>query len=172
MNPIPLVAFTGLAHAGKTTCAEHLQRTRGFTNFSFADPFKKMLSALVDITDKDATPDVLCGKTVRYAMQSLGTEWGRHLIGQDIWLRASKIQIEVLRAFGVIGITCDDVRFDNEAMLIRELGGVVIEIIRPGLPRMDHPSEAGVSAHLIDHRIIAEDMAALIAGLTLCLKSE
>ena len=49
------------------------------------------------------------------------------------------------------GIVIDDIRFDNEAELVRAMGGVVAEITRPGTIQMTHASEAGVSRHLIDH---------------------
>lgn len=124
-----------------------------------------MLGALVPCHDKDATPDILCGKTVRYALQTLGTEWGRNLIGQEIWLQAARKHIAWLQASGAPGITCDDVRFDNEAELIQELGGVVIELVRPDSVRMDHVSEAGVNSELVSWHIQAADCEGLLARL-------
>ena len=48
-------------------------------------------------------------------------------------------------------IVISDVRFDNEARAIREMGGFVIEIIRPGIKSVKaHSSEGGIDRKLID----------------------
>lgn len=159
-----LIGFTGLAQAGKTTCANWMRDKFGFIRLSFAGPLKRMVAVLTDERDKDAAPDVLCGKTLRYAYQTLGTEWGRMLMGDDIWLRAARLEIERYRG-GCPGLTFDDLRFDNELELIREMGGIVIRLERPGLTRMDHVSEAGVSASLVDVAISAETPEQLIEQL-------
>lgn len=67
------------------------------------------------------------GVTSRYAQITIGTEWGRELISQDLWSNAW--------AAGVTdgeSVMNDSVRFPNEAAAIRGLGGVVIMIKRPG----------------------------------------
>lgn len=160
-----LIAFTGAAQSGKTTCARWLWDKFGFSTFSFAAPLKRMLATLCPIDDKEARPHVLCGKTVREAMQTLGTEWGRNCIGGEIWLRAAKVEIEHLQSIGVPGVACDDVRFDNEAEMIRGLGGIVVALKRPGMPRMQHASEAGIRPDLITATISAENGASLIEQL-------
>jgi dephospho-CoA kinase len=149
-----LVAFTGLAQAGKTTAAQAFL-SLGYDRMSFADPIKAMVRCLTPVTDKLATPQELCGKSLREVYQSLGTDWGRNMVGGDIWIRAGRFRIETLLSdvlSGVIrGVVIDDIRFDNEAELIRNMGGTVVEITRPNSVQMDHASEAGVSRHLIDH---------------------
>ena len=85
----------------------------------------------------------LGGHTPRYLMQTLGTEWGRRMISDDIWLRAW-----VKALGGHRNVVVDDVRFPNEAELIRSLGGYIIQIDRPNGPTIDHsdhPSEQGLS---------------------------
>lgn len=161
----PFIGFTGLAQAGKTTCANHLKTTRGFGVLSFAAPLKRMLRALIGDEPKDATPYVLCGQTVRHAMQTLGTEWGRELIGADIWIRAAQAEAERLFLAGFRGLAADDVRFSNEAELIKQMGGTIISILRPGLKPMAHISEAGIDPALVDHRIVAETTEELIEQL-------
>ena len=81
--------------------------------------------------------------TPRYALQTLGTEWGRQL-DENIWLLyadrdAAKRKVE---GFGVV----PDCRFLNEAKFIRDCGGLLIEIVRPGYDGSDAMS-AGVAAH-------------------------
>lgn len=68
----------------------------------------------------------------RIIMQTLGTQWGRELLGEDFWVdRWQDAALAALRR-GVPGIVADDVRFANEAGRIRELGGRVILIRRAG----------------------------------------
>jgi hypothetical protein len=48
-----------------------------------------------------------------------------------------------------MSVVVDDVRFDNEADLIRRLGGVVLGLERDNVLAIDHKSENGVTADLI-----------------------
>ena len=51
-----------------------------------------------------------------------------------------------------------DVRFPNEAEFIQDLGGIVIQIVRPDrkAPKnaLQHTSEAGIPAHLINLTVL------------------
>jgi hypothetical protein len=154
-----IIGFTGVAGSGKSTAAGLLLRHyRGFSLISFADPIRRMLQELgVDSHTlafaKHASSDFLCGRTPRYAMQTLGTEWGRALIGPDIWINASNRRLVHLLDMGSRAVF-DDVRFDNEARMIRDAGGYIVDL-KPagGVERMAHASEAGVSPDLIDATI-------------------
>jgi hypothetical protein len=155
----PIIAFTGLAQSGKTTAANAFISI-GYDRMSFADPLKAMVRSLTSVTDKDARPPELCGKSLREVYQSLGTEWGRGMVGSDIWIRAGQRRLATLmgdvESGAIHGIVLDDVRFSDEASLVRELGGIVIEIARAGVERMAHASEAGISRELIDFTVSNE----------------
>lgn len=155
----PIIAFTGLAQSGKTTAANAFQ-TLGYDKASFADPLKAMVRCLTSCTDKEARPPELCGKTLREVYQTLGTDWGRNMVGGDIWIRAGRARLETLlgdvESDIIRGIVIDDIRFDNEAELVRNMGGVVVEITRASAPQMEHASEAGVSRDLIDYSFANE----------------
>ena len=148
-----VVAFCGVAGSGKSTAADALLE-KGFVRVKFADVLKDMLrtfyrsAGLPDIKieakieghRKELPDPLLCGKTPRYAMQKLGTEWGRVLIGDDFWVNAWKA-----RAALIVGdddrVVCDDVRFANEVRAVHDLGGVVVKMEgRGGIPG-DHVSE-------------------------------
>jgi hypothetical protein len=149
----PLIGFHGLAGAGKSTAADYLG-TLGYAKVSFADPLRSMLSTLgVSYDDMRSRKNVphaaLCAQTPRRALQTLGTEWGRKLIGDNIWVEAAIRRANALRDQGV-PVVFDDVRFDNEANAIRGAGGVIVKLERPGLVKMDHVSEAGVNEIYID----------------------
>lgn len=115
----------------------------------FAKPLKDMLRVLLDAQGidgetrermiegdlKEVPTPYLMGETPRYAMQTLGGEWGRDRIHEDLWANVA--------VRGVDGPTVfDDVRHNNEAAAIRSMGGVVICLSRPGVTRQsDHKSE-------------------------------
>jgi len=119
----PIVGLSGLIGSGKTFAAEHLSYTRGFYIIRFAKGLKSMLHAIglkVEHTQghlKEVPCDLLQGKTPRYAMQTLGTEWGRELIGDDIWVSVWENRLPDQ----AIGVVCDDCRFLNEAEAVMRI---------------------------------------------------
>lgn len=104
------------------------------------------------------------GATPRLLMQTLGTEWGRDKIYSDLW-----IDLFELRAKLFDWVVCTDVRFLNEAAVIRELGGTLIKIDaeeRLG-PNLDpHPSEQEMA--LIEADYVIENNGTLEDFLTTC----
>lgn len=138
MRGITIIGVMGAKGSGKSELSKHLTSKHGFIRIRFADALKDMLKNLglteaqVDGDQKEEPLPFLCGKTPRWAMQSLGTEWGRNLIGQDIWVHATQQKILSLsmgRKSRVIII--DDMRFPNEVAMIREMGGMVWRVRRP-----------------------------------------
>lgn len=147
---------------------------RGLRLISFADPLKRMLQAITLVTDKHSKPAVLCGRTVREALQTLGTEWGRRQIGEEIWVQCAAESVknavnEYYEGFNH-GIAIDDCRFDNEAQAMRLLGATIIKIERDQEEVMEHESEKGVSSSLIDFSILnnKSEEALEEAVLSLC----
>ncbi len=52
---------------------------------------------------------------------------------------------------GLPGVVFTDCRFVNEAQLVKDVGGLVIQIARQAAkPIASHVSEAGIPAHLVD----------------------
>lgn len=124
-----IIGITGLIGSGKSFAADHFVAKHGFCRKKMASPLKNMLRA-VGLTDehieghlKEKPCDLLCGATPRHAMQTLGTEWGRKMIGEDLWVRLWRASIESLDR-----VVVDDVRFANEAQAVRDAGGVVIRV--------------------------------------------
>lgn len=163
-----VVALTGLAGAGKSTLADHLIKTHGYTRVKFAGPLKSMLYAIglsesqIEGDLKETPAALLQGKTPRYAMQTIGTEWGRAFMGPGFWTGLwHSIASDVLDNGG--RVVTDDVRFDNEADMVRDMGGVVFEVKgRGGIPG-GHVSEAGVDADVVISNVgtIAELLASV-----------
>lgn len=75
--------------------------------------------------------------TPRLLLQSIGTQWGRMMINPNIWV------LSTLRKWNDNqNWIITDVRFPNEAEAIKERGGVLIKVERPGMKNNDpHPSE-------------------------------
>jgi hypothetical protein len=138
-----LFGLTGAAGCGKDTIAQVMigLDEYEFTRVAFADPLKDVMRVLgIDGNDrsiKELPHDILCGKSPRYAMQTLGTEWGRDLIGPDIWVRCAKRKIELAMASG-IDVVVTDVRFDEEADMVRSMGGCIVHVVRPGIAAVAH----------------------------------
>lgn len=130
-----IIGLTGKAGSGKSTAARILSSQMGFCRRPFAYPLKSMLGALGvprDHLDGNAAikemPSILFGgKSLRHAMQTLGTEWGRAQFGEDFWIKMW------LRGLADLGdVVADDVRFANESATIKRLGGFIIRIERQG----------------------------------------
>jgi len=142
-----LIALTGYAGSGKSTVARHLVEAHGFTLVKFAGPLKAMMRCLglgdreIEGDLKEQSHPVLCGKSPRHAMQTLGTEWGRETIGSQLWVNvAVESTLAALDSGGSVVI--DDCRFENECAAVRGLSGEVVQITRPGVGRVnEHPSE-------------------------------
>lgn len=130
-----IIGFMGKKECGKSYAAKYLEHTHNYDRIAFADPIKNMLSvlgldheALWGKTKEHPSP-LLCGRTARHAMQTLGTEWGRNLIHPDLWVRSWLTLVEPVREDTCVVV--EDVRFKNEVDMIKRLKGVVILIDNP-----------------------------------------
>ena len=69
----------------------------------------------------------------------------------DLWVLLMQREWEHVKHSANPRLVITDVRFDNEAMAIREAGGTVWRILREGVAQVNaHVSEAGVRRDLID----------------------
>lgn len=157
--------------SGKTTFAEILERQYGFKIVRFASALKSMTLSLLQqlgmaefdaleiITDPDLkeTPlRELGGKTSRYVMQTIGTEWGRNCMGPDFWVNVAMAKVEKLMAQGR-SVVIDDARFTNEADAIVASGGHMVRIQRPGqIITQLHASEGELNRYPV-HRTVVND---------------
>lgn len=140
-----VIGMNGLKHSGKTEATKVLVRKFGFVEMKFAFWLKAMLRA-IGLTDmeiegamKEESNPMLCGKTNRYAMETLGTDWGRMMIGMDFWVN---LAVDRAKKSALPRIVFSDCRFPNEVKAIREeFGGVVWRLTRPGLVASDAPAE-------------------------------
>lgn len=156
-----IIGLAGPKGSGKTTLANLLVAQYNFYPTSFATPIKAMINALIQYQngynpielahlDKESSTSRLGGRSPRWAMQTLGTEWGRNLIHPDIWIFAWRSHVKNLPR-----ICVDDVRFPNEIETIKSLGGKVIRVARESAQHSadPHVSEAELPASLFDFTI-------------------
>lgn len=144
-----LIGLIGKKRAGKDTFARRLVERHGYVRYAFADPLKDMALRVNPYVSmfrirlaeavshygwegaKDEFPEV------RRLLQDLGLA-ARQVLGEDVWLSAT--MRKVVEEPRPVVIT--DVRFRNEAQAIRDAGGYLVRIVRPGHDDGDtHPSE-------------------------------
>lgn len=161
MSAPVVVAFTGKRGAGKSEAVKALTEDLGFVELKFADPLKNMIRAMYrtcgvdDVTIerkiegdlKEEPCEWLAGKTPRYAMQTLGTEW-RNMIAEDLWAVMFKRAVES----GNLGdrIACSDYRFPKEGESLDDLGAIKYRITRPTADAVDDEAAQHSSETLID----------------------
>lgn len=157
-----IIGLAGRAGSGKDTVGEMLRDGHAFGLTSFAYPIKIMLCGLLGVTmdkwdDREWRETPLGGaygeRTPRYLAQTLGTEWGRGQVSATLWLDLALEAVE--DEWPQVAIT--DVRFDNEAHRIRELGGFLVFVHRngedSGTNNNGHISERGVRPAFNDFHI-------------------
>lgn len=175
-----IIGFCGQAGSGKDTSADFLVKNDLFVKVAFADPLKRICQEVYDFTDdqlwgpstsrnapdkryprKRVMKELAFGVfheeeteweylTPRYALQKLGTEWGRDCYDNtwvDLALRIhDKLQkgdcyydaksglrfttSMVSWATPKKDVVISDVRFKNEIDAIRKAGGIVIKLLR------------------------------------------
>ncbi|AKA60281.1 putative deoxynucleotide monophosphate kinase [Verrucomicrobia phage P8625] len=150
-----IIALTGAKGVGKTSIATEIE-SRDWPDrciLSFADPLRRMLAQLIpmplmtDPTQKEQPLEWMGGKSPRQLLQSLGTDWGRDMVSETIWIDAMRRMIAD-QTFGTIII--DDCRFENEAQMVRDMGGIVIGLEREGVNYTgEHVSENPIKADAI-----------------------
>ena len=191
-EPPNILGLCGFAGSGKDTTADFLIQHHGFIRIALADPLKRICRDVFGFTDdqlwgpsasrnapdlrylrSDPTLDAeLQFLTPRFALQTLGTEWGRACY-PDVWidyaLRAARQVLEEdfrydpkCGAWGIDGrtkgVVISDVRFLNEVQAIRSAGGRVWLITRTG---------AGLEGTAAQHRS-EQEMNEIPRGLFEC----
>lgn len=167
MNPPRLIGlYSPAPRSGKTTVANYLNGM-GYRRLPFAAPIKSMLRPfLTQLGYGDRLDDYLEGEgkeelipelrlTPRQLMQTLGTEWGRTCIHPQVWTMCWERMAASNLERG-IDVVVDDVRFPNEAAMVRRLGGEMWRVERSNTERQTaHASEGGLDEYpLFDRRLV------------------
>lgn len=165
-RPLIIGLYSSQMGAGKSTVAKHLAADRDTHVLSFAEPIKQMIYAMIIATgmDKDTAKRHVWGDlkeevvpglgvTSRRLQQTLGTEWGREVIDPDLWANIGLSKADRLTADGDM-VFFDDMRFPNEALKIKDRGGFLVRVVRPGAVLTEpHASEGQLDGWEFDYTI-------------------
>lgn len=188
MKKFPVVMLSGLKGSGKDALAEHLVKNHSFHRLAYADHLKKIALSILQplgikitmdsftdpakkeemLVDFDGKPFEFVAKsgtrtmTCRQFLQYLGTEWGREMIHNHMWILPVTNEIKkIKRIFKDGGVVITDVRFPNEYHIPvdilkgQDINFVTVLIDRPGLPNIDgHSSEVSMKDFPFNRRVI------------------
>jgi len=159
-----LIGLCGSPGCGKDTLAELMVLHDVYERYRFADPIKNMLRQFHIQDDvwndhERKEKDIpWLGRSPRFLAQTLGTEWGRNIVHEDIWVILAKGRWHHLNANRLGRMVIPDVRFLNEAKWIRDEGGIILKIFRPDndheIDNKDHASELGFDESMIDNVVV------------------
>lgn len=176
-----IIGIVGPAHSGKTALANQINQfitdnapDMQVARLSFADPIKDIVSMLFkwdrqrlsssDPADKQwkETPDEewasileIHGFSPRVAMQMIGTDLFRDHLSKDFWINILNKKIELIMENPNSVIIIDDVRFPNEANMIRRLGGEIIMVAAPNTSsNSEHISEKFYNSIKTDRQFV------------------
>ncbi len=160
-----IIGLSGVARAGKDTVGEILENLYGYKTKSFSDTLNKALIALNPRVDVKV-PDLRVSRyadvieeygyehakeypEIRTLLQRMGTEVGRDILGPNIWVEAL---FNDVGAWDKVAIT--NVRFPNEYAAVKEYGGVVWRVDRPGFEAANgHVSDTALDDYDFDATI-------------------
>lgn len=166
-----LIGLVGKKGSGKDTLKDYITKNNNnIISYAFADPLKEICRILFQLNDqqlyghqtvKEKKIDEL-NVSPRILFQRIGTNLFRkqllnvlpemkHLLKNDsIWIFAFKRWYEKNKNSDVI---VSDVRFENEAQCIRDMGGVLIYIDRFSENTDEHESEKNIEKIKCDYVI-------------------
>ena len=178
VNTMQLIGLSGAARSGKDTVGKFLEEWHYFKRYAFADPLKKCASEMFGLpleTFYEGDREIInefWGFSPRQMLQLLGTEGGREVFGYDLWTKRAQMEWDTHKEAitnsakyvsgqhlqGHNGMVITDVRFENEAKFVKDQGGIILHIERPGADGSvgvsNHASEAGYPDELKDYTIL------------------
>lgn len=170
MAPRLVGLYSSAAQSGKSTVSSYLAREHGFAVVKFAGPLKDMTRGLLRsmgipnqrverMVEGDLKEEVIPGfttVTARQIMQTLGTDWGREAVDNDLWVKVGIVKARSVLAEGD-SVVIDDLRFPNELEAIRAAGGEVWRINRPDAPKVGASRYEGLLDDAVFDRTITND---------------
>jgi hypothetical protein len=166
-----LIAFCGRKRVGKDVATGCLIKEYGFEQYAFANPLKLACQEIFMLNEEQMdgclkeVVDPEWGVSPRHLFQRIGTEIFRNQItkvfpemeeiGNNFWVYRFKLWYKKqLEKNPNIRVVLSDVRFQNEADVVKELGGIVIKIQRDTKLNTDsHASEKNIDNIKTDYII-------------------
>ena len=170
-----LFAITSFGtQVGKSTAANLLheifnQGGRTVKRLAFADGLKAMLTTflqgfginhdrieayLYGNLKEVVIPEIGCSS--RHLMKTLGTGWGREMVGSGLWANQTRLAAARRLNQGSI-VIIDDLRHANELKAIKDLRGITIRVRRPSSEAMtSHGSDVDLVGVEMDYSVLNE----------------
>lgn len=146
---VEVLGISGKARSGKDFLTKAVVVPAGFLPISLADHFKISAAAKGVLSTGepfDVDVEQLWEKDKddahREVLQLEGTERGRDVFGEDIWVKHLELWFYKFKLYGFRRFVVPDIRFVNEVQAIQRLGGKVYRIIKRG----------GITNGLVGHR--------------------
>ena len=144
-----IIGLTGPKGSGKTTVAKYLCSQYNFVPLSFSTKIKQVAKMIYNLNEEQVNGslkeviDERYNITPRFILQKLGTEICREIYS-DTWIIPIKNYMD---EYPNSNYVIDDVRYDNEANLIKSYGGEIWLIDRSELNKIKdlHSSESGIT---------------------------
>lgn len=171
-----LIGLGGLLRAGKDATADYLREEHGFLVMGMSEPLleaalalnpwvqlpgsaslgrQMRFTTLAKLVEEVGYTEAKKNPEVRRFLQVLGTEVGRQMIGENVWVDIAGRRIDEARDQGY-SVALTGVRFPNEFDMIRSRRGTLVWIDRPGIirPVELHASENSVTGDDFDVTIV------------------
>ena len=159
-NDVRLIGLVGKAGSGKDTLADEIAAD-GWEKVAFADSLKRMCIDYLGLSHDDAYTqegkmrmNPHWGMTNRTILQKVGTDAMRNGFDKDVWVKILQIRIRRMLDEGR-KVVITDCRFDNEAQMVEDMGGLVVEVVRYSQSKnlssveQQHASEEPVSRRYV-----------------------
>lgn len=154
-----IIGLSGYARSGKDEVAKILVDNYQFKRIAFADairdcvyilnPYLHVGLRVADLVDDYGWEVAKSNAEVRRLLQVFGTEVGRRLLSDNVWIDKVFKQIYDLKDYVI-----PDVRFLNEAKAIHHADGEVWRVNRDGVVAVNnHVSESSMDDFICDHII-------------------
>jgi len=128
-----IIGFSGKAQSGKDTAGEYLVREHNFHRVASADALKRIARNIFGWNS-------LKDEKGRRFLQELGCTIRNY--DQDYWINLTISEIKKRQNTSKQeNFVVTDVRFLNEARILRDNGALLVRIERPGLKQDNHVSE-------------------------------
>jgi len=155
-----IIGLTGYAQSGKDTIANILVKDHGFVRVAFADKIREFLYEMNPMVDNVAGEPIFLKERVdrdgwevakqnphiRRALQNAGVS-ARKNFGENFWVHQALGSMALAHP----NIVVTDVRFVNEADILKTNGGQIWRVKRNGVGAVNgHVSESEMDGYPVD----------------------
>jgi hypothetical protein len=168
-----LIGLGGKLRAGKDAVADYLVENKNFVKLGMSDALNEALLKLnpwipytveahpdinriryADLHEWEGYVEAKKNPEVRRLLQVLGTEVGRDMIDQNVWVNLAEKRIRQHWAEGK-NVVITAMRFPNELEMVQRLSGTNVWVNRPS--EAHSASESTIHAHASENSVTQDD---------------